>query len=109
MAAGMGMSFVSVTIAATSGVHADQAGLASGLLNVSQQMGGALGLAILSGVATEVTKNSAHLGHIGAIVAGDQAAFATAALFGVIALITAIAVIRPQKQTSTAVDPVIVH
>ncbi len=49
---GMGATFVSVTIAATSGVPAHEAGLASGLLNTSQQIGGALGLAVLTGVAT---------------------------------------------------------
>jgi len=52
MAAGMGMTFISITIAATTGVPPRESGLASGLLNTSQQIGGALGLAILSGVAT---------------------------------------------------------
>ncbi|HMH70596.1 MAG TPA: MFS transporter [Candidatus Saccharimonadales bacterium] len=111
MAGGMGMSFVAVTIAATSGVHADQAGLASGLLNVSQQMGGALGLAILSGVATGVTEASAHLGAAGSVVQGDKVAFMVATLFGVFALILAITVIRTPKQTTKAAvtEPVVVH
>jgi hypothetical protein len=52
MAVGMGIMFISITIAATSGVPARESGLASGILNTSQQLGGALGLAILSGVAT---------------------------------------------------------
>lgn len=51
MAAGMGMVFISVTIAATNGVPHRESGLASGLLNTSQQVGGSLGLAILSGIA----------------------------------------------------------
>ena len=47
-AAGLGFSFVTTTIAAVSGVEENEAGLASGLINTSQQIGGALGLAVLS-------------------------------------------------------------
>jgi EmrB/QacA subfamily drug resistance transporter len=57
MAAGMGMMFISITIAATSGVPHHESGLASGILNTSQQIGGALGLAILSGIATAGVKS----------------------------------------------------
>ncbi len=52
---GMGMTFVPVTLIATSGISPGDAGLASGLLNTSQQIGGALGLAILSTLATAET------------------------------------------------------
>ena len=45
---GMGLTFVPITLIATSGIPADDAGLASGLYNTSQQIGGALGLAILA-------------------------------------------------------------
>jgi EmrB/QacA subfamily drug resistance transporter len=48
---GGGMSFVAGSITATSGIPAHQSGLASGLLNTTQQIGGSLGLAILSGIA----------------------------------------------------------
>lgn len=51
MGVGMGFTFVSATIAATSGVPPTQTGLASGVFNTSQQIGGALGLAILSGIS----------------------------------------------------------
>lgn len=54
---GLGISFVSVTIAATNGVPAKDSGLASGLFNTTQQIGGALGLAILSAVAASQTKH----------------------------------------------------
>jgi EmrB/QacA subfamily drug resistance transporter len=55
MSVGMGLVFVPVTLIATSGVPADDAGLASGLFNTSQQVGGALGLALLSTLATNRT------------------------------------------------------
>jgi sugar phosphate permease len=52
---GMGLVFVPITLIATSGVPADDAGLASGLFNTSQQIGGALGLALLTTLATNRT------------------------------------------------------
>ena len=52
---GMGLVFVPITLIATSGIPADDAGLASGLFNTSQQIGGALGLALLSTFATSRT------------------------------------------------------
>ena len=48
---GLGFAFVPMTIAAVAGVEPHEAGLASGLINTSQQVGGALGLAILAAVA----------------------------------------------------------
>jgi len=60
-AAGLGFAFVTTTIAAVSGVEESEAGLASGLINTSQQVGGALGLAVLSSVATSHTADVANL------------------------------------------------
>jgi EmrB/QacA subfamily drug resistance transporter len=56
-AVGLGFAFVSVTIAAVTGTRPNEAGLASGLINTSQQIGGALGLAILATIANTQTKD----------------------------------------------------
>lgn len=58
MASGMGATFVALTLAATSGVAPKESGLVSGLLNTSQQIGGAIGLAVLTTISTAVTNNA---------------------------------------------------
>jgi predicted MFS family arabinose efflux permease len=82
MSIGMGLTFVPITLLGTGGVAADDAGLASGLFNTAQQVGGSLGLAILSTIAATQTSNLIHGGHaiLAARVSGYQAAFAAAAL-----------------------------
>ena len=55
---GMGLTFVPVTLIATSGISPDEAGLASGLFNTSQQIGGALGLAVLSTLSVGITEDA---------------------------------------------------
>jgi EmrB/QacA subfamily drug resistance transporter len=79
---GMGMSFVPVTIAGTSGVAPEDSGLASGLLNTTQQVGGSLGLAILSSVATSRTTSALHTGLAlpAALTHGFKGAFIVAAV-----------------------------
>ena len=57
-AIGLGLAFVPTTIAAVTGIKPDEAGLASGLINTSQQVGGALGLAVLAAVATATTNDA---------------------------------------------------
>ncbi|WCB96710.1 putative MFS-type transporter EfpA [Baekduia alba] len=87
---GLGAVFVSVTTAANEGVPADQAGLAAALLNAFQQVGGALGLAVFSALATSRTSNQLadHVPPPEALTAGFQRALlacsiclAAAALF----------------------------
>ena len=58
--AGMGFSFVPVTIASLSGVDRADAGVASGLVNTSRQIGGAIGLAAMSTIAASATSGYAH-------------------------------------------------
>ena len=59
---GLGFAFVPVTIAAVTGTEPREAGLASGLINTSQQIGGALGLAILATIANSRTQSLFHAG-----------------------------------------------
>jgi EmrB/QacA subfamily drug resistance transporter len=61
-AIGLGLSFVPVTIAAVTGTQPHEAGLASGLVNTAQQVGGALGLAILATIANSRTNSLLHAG-----------------------------------------------
>jgi EmrB/QacA subfamily drug resistance transporter len=65
MAVGMGLTFVPITLIATTNVDDHDAGLASGLLNTSQQLGGAIGLAVLATLAANSTsKTLTALGHV---------------------------------------------
>ncbi len=97
--AGLGLSFVPVTIAATSGVTSGEAGLASGLINTFQQVGGALGLAVLAAVQISRTDSvlaSAEGPAAQAVAAteGYQAAFLAGAGLAVLGVIAALTLIR---------------
>jgi predicted MFS family arabinose efflux permease len=81
MAVGMGLTFVPITLIATTNVEPNDAGLASGLLNSAQQVGGALGLAVLATLAANATANAPASGGVpAALVSGYQVAFFVAAL-----------------------------
>jgi EmrB/QacA subfamily drug resistance transporter len=99
---GMGMTFMPIIAAATSGVPGREAGLASGLISTSQQMGGALGLSILSGVAATITASSLSLGPTGALVHGFDRAMLVAVAFMVFAAILGILVIKQPKKNMPA-------
>ncbi len=96
---GYGLSFVSVFVAATAGVPGDEAGIASGLINTSQQVGSALGLAILAVIASSATKTSLASGEtsLHATVIGYQQAFVVAALLMAVALLIALFVVHTPK------------
>jgi EmrB/QacA subfamily drug resistance transporter len=75
--AGTAFAFIPISIAALAGVSEDRAGLASGLLNTSQQLGGAIGIAIASSVAASHTQAQLHAGDAvpAALTGGFQSAF----------------------------------
>jgi hypothetical protein len=85
---GLGLTFVSITIASTLGVSNDRAGLAGGLINTTQQIGGAIGLAVITTVA------ASHAGAVhsaASVDSGFRAGLLVAAGIGAAAIITAMA------------------
>jgi predicted MFS family arabinose efflux permease len=80
---GLGPMFVGVTTAANAGVPSDKSGLAAALLNASQQLGGALGLAIYSAVATSHTQHllAAHATPAHALTGGFSRALLVGSIF----------------------------
>ena len=93
---GLGLTFVSLTLAATSGAPARLSGLVSGLLNTSQQVGGAIGLAVLSVVANSATRSALAAGDTAAQakVAGYHFAFHVSMGFAVAASLVALLMVR---------------
>jgi MFS family permease len=96
---GLGFSFVPISIAALAGVQASEAGLASGLFNTTQQIGGALGIAALSTIATTQTEDAVQVGTAlpTALVDGFHSAFYAAIAFAALGVVAALTLIRRQE------------
>ena len=98
---GMGFSFVPISIAALAGVQASEAGLASGLINTSQQVGGALGIAVLSALATSTTEDAVASGTAlpAALTDGFEVAFVGAAAIAIVGILVSLLVVRREDLT----------
>jgi EmrB/QacA subfamily drug resistance transporter len=99
IAMGMAFSFVSISIAALAGVQTKDAGLASGLINTSQQIGGALGIAVLSSVAVAHTTDATKAGDAvpQALTSGFQAAFWVGAGVAFLGVVASLVLIRKEE------------
>jgi EmrB/QacA subfamily drug resistance transporter len=118
LAVGMGCNFVPLTVTAVAGVAPRDTGLASALLNTGQQLGGAVGLAVLGTVAVHASKDrAAELGAAAGatqssvndiFVAGQQAAFTGGIVLAALALLASLLLIRtprPGQVAPAAPDP----
>jgi MFS family permease len=104
---GLAMGFVAVSIAALSGVASREAGLASGLLNTSQQVGGALGVAIAGSVALTHAKSLLRTGHTqaAAFTAGYSLGFWIIAGFAAAGVAVALLTIPSEVSVEPATVP----
>jgi EmrB/QacA subfamily drug resistance transporter len=103
---GIGFAFVPVSIAALAGVQPVEAGLASGLINTSQQIGGALGVAVFSTVSTTRTSHLTRAGESlpSALTGGFSLAFWVAVGFAVAGLAATLLMIRREELTAVPAE-----
>jgi EmrB/QacA subfamily drug resistance transporter len=104
---GLGFSFVPISIAALAGVQRSEAGLASGLINTSQQIGGALGIAALSTIATSRTSDALASGSAppDALVHGFNGAFVAGVAIAALGIVAALTLIRRDELEQQAEEP----
>jgi EmrB/QacA subfamily drug resistance transporter len=95
--AGLALSFVALTIASVSGIEADEPGVAGGLINMTQEVGGAIGLAIITAVIT--SRVHGHLPGLDAFNGGLRWALSVAAVTGA-ASVAITAVVLPRRSRS---------
>jgi EmrB/QacA subfamily drug resistance transporter len=102
IAMGMAFAFVSISIAALAGVPEKDAGLASGLINTSQQIGGALGIAVLSSVAIARSNDATGAGEAvpQALTSGFQAAFWVGAGVAAVGVLASLILVRQEELAS---------
>ncbi|GCB44006.1 hypothetical protein SNL152K_1291 [Streptomyces sp. NL15-2K] len=99
-ALGMSLAYIPAMMAAMSGAPAEQAGLASGIVNTTYQIGSALGLAALTALAT--SQGAGRLGDLPALTDGFSSAFTAAAVIAAIGGLTTLLVMRSEKSAAAA-------
>jgi EmrB/QacA subfamily drug resistance transporter len=104
IALGMALCFVPISIAALAGVQKAEAGIASGLINTSQQIGGAVGIALLSTIAISRTENEVAAGTAlpQAMTSGFQLAFWVGAGIAIAGVVAALVLIRQEEIVGAA-------
>ena len=102
----LGLAFTAYSVATLTGVASRDAGLASGLNNTFEQVGGAIGTALMATIATTRTGDLLHAGagHLFALDRGIQLAFATAIAFPVLGLIVSLFLLT-QRRRAAVTDP----
>jgi EmrB/QacA subfamily drug resistance transporter len=108
MSLGLGAVFVGVTTAANAGVPPDKAGLAAALLNASQQLGAALGLAIFSAISTARAHDllAAHVSRPEALTSGFQRALVACSIFLLAAAVIGLRATNTRGEPISTIEPI---